>query len=87
MTLLAVLVNTAGGLVGGDRVASTITLGPESATNITTQAVEKIYRSADAVCRRAMSRARRPFGFGDAAGYAIIVVAGPKATDEIVEHG
>ena len=162
---LAVLVNTAGGLVGGDRVASTITLGPGTLATITTQAAEKIYRSAgpdclvttdasaesgaylewlpqetilfdgarlerrltftladdaallaaeiiffgrsargeslthghfrdswtiriggklvwaDAVCLSGdIERARRrPFGFGDAAGYATIVVAGPKA--------
>lgn len=162
---LAVLVNTAGGLVGGDHVASTITLGPNTAATITTQAAEKIYRSlgpdcrvatdasaesgaylewlpqetilfdgarlerrltfrlaedaellaaeivffgrsahgeslthghfrdswtihiggkrvwADAVCLSGdIERARRrPFGFGNAAGYATVIVAGPKA--------
>lgn len=43
---LAILVNVAGGLVGGDRIAVDISLDPAAQARITTQAAEKIYRSA-----------------------------------------
>ncbi|MBE7220491.1 MAG: urease accessory protein UreD, partial [Caulobacteraceae bacterium] len=43
-----VLVNTAGGLVGGDRLALGVTLEPSSEALVTTAAAEKVYRSADA---------------------------------------
>jgi urease accessory protein len=42
---LAVLVNTSGGLAGGDRVSIAVKLGSEAAATITTQAAEKVYRS------------------------------------------
>lgn len=47
----AILINTAGGLTGGDRLATEVDLGPEAAACVTTQACERIYRStgADAV--------------------------------------
>ncbi len=41
----AVLINTAGGLTGGDRMLAEIALGPECRAAVTTQACEKIYRS------------------------------------------
>lgn len=41
-----VLLNTAGGLTGGDVMAARIDLGAGAAVDITTQASEKIYRSA-----------------------------------------
>jgi urease accessory protein len=44
-TCEAVLINTAGGLTGGDRLAWTIDLGPGSRLCVTTQAAEKLYRS------------------------------------------
>lgn len=39
------LVNVAGGLAGGDRIASTLRLGPAARFAATTPAAEKIYRS------------------------------------------
>lgn len=43
--LEAVLINTAGGLTGGDRVRWEIEAGPGASVSITTQACEKAYRS------------------------------------------
>ncbi len=42
---LAVLVNTAGGLTGGDHVCVTVRVEASAAATVTTQAAEKIYRS------------------------------------------
>lgn len=44
--LEAVLINTAGGLTGGDRLDWQVEVGPGAEAVITTQACEKIYRSA-----------------------------------------
>lgn len=44
--LEAVLINTAGGLTGGDRIAWEIVMGRDASAAITTQACEKIYRSS-----------------------------------------
>jgi urease accessory protein len=41
----AVLINTAGGLTGGDRLAWTVEAGPGARVTATTQACEKAYRS------------------------------------------
>jgi urease accessory protein len=41
----AVLINTAGGLTGGDRLAWEIEIGPGATAVVTTQACEKIYRA------------------------------------------
>ena len=43
----AVMITTSGGLAGGDRIAVSITAGTEACALVTTQAAEKIYRSAD----------------------------------------
>src|SRR5262245_43096978 len=43
----AVLINTAGGLTGGDRLSWTVELGPAAAAMVTTQACEKVYRAGD----------------------------------------
>jgi urease accessory protein len=43
--LEAVLINTAGGLTGGDRLGWEIDVGPGASASITTQACEKIYRA------------------------------------------
>lgn len=52
--LEAVLINTAGGLTGGDRIAWTIEAGEGASVVATTQACEKVYRSshgrAEAAC-------------------------------------
>lgn len=52
--LEAVLINTAGGLTGGDRIAWTIKAGDGASVTVTTQACEKVYRSsggrAEATC-------------------------------------
>ncbi len=42
---LAVLLNTSGGLAGGDRISVTMKIGPGAAATATTQAAEKVYRS------------------------------------------
>jgi len=42
---LATLVTTSGGLVGGDRLDISMSVGPNAAAMVTTQAAEKIYRS------------------------------------------
>ncbi|TPI64245.1 urease accessory protein UreD [Mesorhizobium sp. B3-1-3] len=44
--LEAVLINTAGGLTGGDRLGWTIEVGADASAAITTQACEKVYRAA-----------------------------------------
>jgi urease accessory protein len=44
-TLDAVLVNTAGGMTGGDRVDIDVTVGAGARLTVTTAAAEKIYRS------------------------------------------
>jgi urease accessory protein len=41
----AVLVNTAGGITGGDRYDLTLDLGPDAALTLTTQAAERAYRA------------------------------------------
>src|SRR5262249_61414572 len=43
--LEAVLVNTAGGMAGGDRVGIDIAVGPDAAVLLGTAAAEKVYRS------------------------------------------
>lgn len=43
----AVLINTAGGLTGGDRLSVDVTVGSRCRAMATTQACEKIYRAAD----------------------------------------
>ena len=44
--LEAILINTAGGLTGGDRLAWEVSVGPDAAAVLTTQACVKDYRSA-----------------------------------------
>lgn len=44
--LEAVLINTAGGLTGGDRLGWAIEVGEGASASITTQACEKVYRAA-----------------------------------------
>lgn len=43
----AVLVNTSGGVTGGDRLSVRAQLGPDTALALTTQAAERIYRTHD----------------------------------------
>ena len=45
----AVMINTAGGLTGGDRLSFDCRFGPESAAWLTGQASEKVYRALDGV--------------------------------------
>lgn len=44
--LEAALINTAGGLTGGDRLGWHVTAAPETRLTVTTQACERIYKSA-----------------------------------------
>jgi urease accessory protein len=48
-TCEAVLINTGGGMAGGDRMRAEISLDAASAAMLTTQAAEKIYRSQGAL--------------------------------------
>jgi urease accessory protein len=47
----AVLINTAGGIVGGDLLSTEVQAGPGTATTVTTQAAEKVYRALDEPAR------------------------------------
>jgi len=47
----AVLVNTAGGIVGGDILTTEIEAGPGTIATATTQAAEKVYRALDGAAR------------------------------------
>jgi urease accessory protein len=47
----AVVVNTGGGMAGGDHASVAVTAGPEAAVLATSQSAEKIYRSGGAPCR------------------------------------
>jgi urease accessory protein len=49
--LEAILINTAGGLTGGDRIAWEIEAGPGASIVLTTQACEKLYRSRSGEAR------------------------------------
>ncbi|MEL6289300.1 MAG: urease accessory protein UreD [Pseudomonadota bacterium] len=44
----AVLINTGGGLAGGDRIAHSVTLSEAARATVTTQASERVYRAPDA---------------------------------------
>jgi urease accessory protein len=46
----AVVVNTGGGMAGGDHASVAVTAGPEAAVLATSQSAEKIYRSGGAPC-------------------------------------
>ncbi|UCI10077.1 urease accessory protein UreD [Mesorhizobium sp. B1-1-8] len=59
--LEAVLINTAGGLTGGDRLGWMIEVGEGASASITTQACEKVYRAAS---DRAETRASLRVGAG-----------------------
>ncbi|WP_207457878.1 urease accessory protein UreD [Azospirillum sp. SYSU D00513] len=48
---VAVLVTTSGGMVGGDRMDVELSAGPGAAALVTSQAAEKVYRSAGPDCR------------------------------------
>ncbi|MCP1337073.1 urease accessory protein UreD [Futiania mangrovi] len=50
----AVLINTAGGVTGGDRFAADIAAGEGSALTLATQAAEKVYRSSGGEARIAV---------------------------------
>lgn len=52
----AVLVNTAGGVTGGDRIEVVATLGQDTHLSITTQAAERIYRTLDGTTGHIASR-------------------------------
>ena len=47
----AVLVNTAGGIAGGDRLECGVTALANASIEVTSQAAEKVYRALDAPAR------------------------------------
>lgn len=49
--LEAVLINTAGGLTGGDRLDWSVSVGDGASATVTTQTCEKIYRAASDIAR------------------------------------
>lgn len=49
-----VLINTSGGLTGGDRMEYAFTLGPGAALVATTQAAERVYRASSDLARMSM---------------------------------
>lgn len=49
--LEAVMINTAGGMTGGDRLAWTFEAGPGTKLTITSQACEKVYKSVGGIAR------------------------------------
>lgn len=49
---VAVLVNTAGGLAGGDRFSARMTVEAGASLTVTTQAAERVYRAVDATPAR-----------------------------------
>lgn len=49
--LEAILLNTAGGLTGGDRLTSDVALGESAAAIVSSQAAERAYRSSGGVAR------------------------------------
>lgn len=49
--LEAILINTAGGMTGGDRIAWGVEVGPGASSVVTTQASEKVYRAASGDAR------------------------------------
>src|SRR4051812_16068060 len=53
--LEAVLINSSGGLTGGDRMAWEAEVGPEARLTLTTQACERVYRARDGVAEQAVS--------------------------------
>jgi urease accessory protein len=59
----AVLINTAGGLTGGDRVQWNVAVGEGAAATVTTQACEKVYRAsfgvAEVSCRLSVAAGGR----------------------------
>ncbi|MEL6961076.1 MAG: urease accessory protein UreD, partial [Pseudomonadota bacterium] len=54
----AVLVNTAGGITGGDRFDIAAEVGTGAALTLTSQAAERIYRSSDGTRARVETRLR-----------------------------
>ncbi|APH70952.1 urease accessory protein UreD [Aquibium oceanicum] len=53
--LEAVLINTAGGLTGGDRIAWSVDVGDGTSAVVTTQACERIYRSSGGTAQATVS--------------------------------
>ncbi|WP_242494188.1 urease accessory protein UreD [Salipiger sp. IMCC34102] len=49
--LTGVLLNTSGGVTGGDRLAVSLEVAPGAALALTTQAAERIYRASEGVAR------------------------------------
>lgn len=56
--LEAVLVNTSGGVTGGDKLDVAVTAGARTTVSVTTQAAERIYRAQPRECARITNRLR-----------------------------
>ena len=68
------MVNTAGGMAGGDRFALDVAAGPDARLVVTTAAAEKVYRALDDAGdrrRAAHGRARRRAGLAAAGNHSV----------------
>ena len=61
-TVEAVIINTAGGVTGGDDFSTTITANPQAKISVTTQAAERIYRAPDATAGSMQTRLHAKLG-------------------------
>ena len=66
-TLQAILINTAGGVTGGDRFALEAGVAASTHVSLTTQAAERAYRARNPTHRAAPARGNRPFSYDDIA--------------------
>ena len=55
-TVEVVIINTAGGVTGGDNFSTTITANAQAKISVTTQAAERIYRASDATAGSMQTR-------------------------------
>ena len=57
-TLEAILINTAGGITGGDRFSTSLEVGAASHLSVTTQAAERVYRAQPGEIAQVRTRAQ-----------------------------
>jgi len=57
-TLEAILINTAGGITGGDRFSTSLEVGADSRLSVTTQAAERAYRAQPGEIAQVRTRAQ-----------------------------
>lgn len=85
-SLEAVMINTGGGLAGGDRAQTCLHAGRDAQLVVTTQAAEKIYRSDGAVSRIEVELAAEPGATLDWMPQATIVFDGARIDRSIAAN-